>query len=199
MNTFCVGRNHLSESIFFFCFFFGSYIQTVSNKWCCGMCVHHTAHVHPELWGRSSVQLVWSRTKVGTRGLPTCVYKTLERIQGVCGMITAEQPKIHRRYTVHERLNWRLPVLMQPRWSDQRAQQSKWWNFTAWTVRRQNHIFFPLCLVFLEIAQSHKWLFLHWHTSQQKKYWVSARAQTACCMSVTTVVFSTVGRGREGK
>lgn len=80
--------------------------------------------------------------------------------RAACGTITAEQPKIHRRYTVHERLKRRLPVLIQPRWSHQRARQSKWSNFTAWTARRQNLfvLFFfllLLCLVFLETAQSH--------------------------------------------
>lgn len=39
------------------------------------------ADVHSERWGMSTVQLGWKRTKVETRGLPTCVYRTLERIQ----------------------------------------------------------------------------------------------------------------------
>lgn len=162
------------------------------------------ADVHSERWGMSTVQLGWKRTKVETRGLPTCVYRTLERIQSRVwdeNRWTADDtPVVHCALTAESAPSSpnTTPVERSTCTANQNGGTSQRGQWEARII----FFFFWLCLfclVFLGIAQSLKLLFLHWHMSQQK-YWVSARAQTACCMSVTTVVFSTVGGvGRGGK
>lgn len=146
------------------------------------------ADVHSERWGMSTVQLGWKRTKVETRGLPTCVYRTLERIQSRAwdeNRWTADDtPVVHCALTAESAPSSpnTTPAKRSTCTANQNGRTSQ---CGQWEARILFFFFFGfVCFVwfFFGIAQSLKLLFLHWHMSQQK-YWVSELRQHAVCQS----------------